>query len=55
MGSVGLILGPVSMAVVAELYKYVDAKLNPPVQQSEAVETPEVVPTAEHPIPVAKD
>lgn len=46
MGSVGLILGPVSMAVLAELYKYVDSKLNPSLQHSEAVETPEVVPTA---------
>ena len=55
MGSVGLILGPVTMAVLAELYKYVDAKLNPPVQHCEAVETTEEVPTAEHPIAVAKD
>ena len=47
MGSVGLILGPVSMAVLAELYKYVDSKLNPPVQQSEAVETTAEVPTPE--------
>ena len=36
MGSVGLILGPVSMAVLAELYQYIDQKLNPPAIQIEA-------------------
>lgn len=44
MGSVGLILGPVAMAVLGEIYKYVDLKLNPPVESvpEEEVSVPSV-------------
>ncbi|MEI7576948.1 MAG: AI-2E family transporter [Armatimonadota bacterium] len=45
MGSVGLILGPVSMAVLAELYKYIDQKLNPTPENVVELEQPEPQPS----------